>query len=257
MIRGDRAAFMVGDFRSSILADIAHRPWPMPRRPWLMTQTWSDLLFAHWPVEPTQLRANVPSVFELDLFDGRAWIGVVPFEMSNVAPRAAPFAARFPELNVRTYVRAGGRPGVFFFSLDAASALAVRGARAFLNLPYHTASMSITRVGERIHYRSVRTSEPEARFRGDYAPIGPTFVPGPGTLEYFLTERYCLYHLGRSGRPYRLEIHHPPWLLQLADAALASNTMTEVIGIRLPTDPALLHFAGRQDVVAWAPTRLA
>src|SRR5215204_1401663 len=140
------------DFNRAILDDTAHRPYPMPCGPWIMTQTWNDLLFAHWPVEAAVLRPLVPEAFELDRFNGQAWIGVVPFHMTNVAPRfvpALPWLSAFPELNVRTYVRAGGKPGVFFFSLDAGSTVAVGAARTLLNLPYFTAEMSVeTRDGE-------------------------------------------------------------------------------------------------------------
>src|SRR5258708_29962479 len=127
------------DFRYEILRDTAHRPWPMPSAPWVMTQTWRDLLFAHWPIDEALLRARVPPTLAIDRFDGRAWVGVVPFEMTNVAPRlpgGRPRLPAFPELNVRTYVTVGGRPGVYFFSLDATNPIAVCAARAAFRLPY-------------------------------------------------------------------------------------------------------------------------
>jgi uncharacterized protein len=232
----------------------------MPDRPWIMTQTWHDLLFAHWPIVPERLRPRVPSVFDLDLFDDRAWISVVPFRMSNVSLRgvpAAPWVSEFPELNVRTYVRVDDRPGVYFFSLDAGSRLAVRTARALLNLPYHTATINVAVQDERIGYHSRRN---DARRRielvATYEPVGHAFEAMQGSLEYFLTERYCLYHVDRRGAPYRLEIHHPPWPLQPADAAITQNTMAEASGIMLPECAPLLQFAKRQDVVAWAPSPL-
>lgn len=247
-------------FDKTIIQDAAHRPWPMPLSPWVMTQTWTDLLFAHWRVDVETMRRKVPPVFELDLFDGQAWLAVVPFYMSNVGPRAVPalpWVSEFCELNVRTYVRVGDKPGVFFFSLDAASAIAVRSARGLLNLPYFSATMSMDVRGELVSYNSKRDEEPAAIFTGTYRPIGPATAPVRGTLEYFLTERYCLYHLDRRGRPYRLEIHHPAWPLQVAEATLATNRMASAAGFDLPgRQPALLHFAKRQDVVAWAPTKL-
>ena len=133
----------------------------MPRAPWLMTQSWNDLLFAHWPVDVSQMRGVVPDVFDLDLFDGKAWLGVVPFYMTNVGVRAAPplpWHSAFPELNVRTYVRVSNRPGVYFFSLDAGRRLAVAAARALLNLPYFAAIMSVERRDAAIHYQSARRS---------------------------------------------------------------------------------------------------
>ena len=127
------------EFDASIVRRAEHRPWPLPEAPWVMTQTWHDLLFAHWPIDPARLRAMVPREFELDLFDRHAWLGVIPFQMTNVAPRGVPslpWVSAFPELNVRTYVRVGDRPGIYFFSLDAGSSLAVKTARALFNLPY-------------------------------------------------------------------------------------------------------------------------
>ncbi len=251
---------MAHDFDKNSLERLTHRPWPMPDGPWLMTQTWNDLLFAHWPVAADRLRSLVPHAFELDLFEERAWLGIVPFNMTNVSPRGVPslpWVSEFPELNVRTYVRVGDRPGVYFFSLDAGNALAVKTARALLNLPYFTATMKVTRQGESISYDSSRTDPAgAARFEAAYRPIGAAFEPRHGSLEYFLTERYCLYHLDHSGRPYRLEIHHAPWALQSANAKITHNTMSEAAGISLPATAPLLHFARRQDAVAWAPQRV-
>jgi len=243
------------DFNARILNVVAHRPWEMPARSWVMTQTWLDLLFAHWPVDRVALRALVPGALELDLFDGEAWVGVVPFYMTNVAPRgvpAMPWVSEFPELNVRTYVRVGGKPGVYFFSLDAGSAVAVRAARLLLNLPYQHATMSVESGDGVVSYES-RRIDGRAEFRARYRPIGPSSAPVAGSLEHFLTERYCLYHLTRTGRPYRLEIHHPPWALQPAAAEIERNTMASASRVTLPSEPPLLHFASRQDMVGWTP----
>lgn len=249
------------DFNESILNEVSHRPWAMPDGRWIMTQTWHDLLFAHWPVDPLALREKVPVAFELDLFDGTAWLGIVPFRMTNVAPRGVPslpWVSAFPELNVRTYVRVDDRPGVYFFSLDAASTLAVRAARTFLNLPYFTADMKVTTNGGDVTYESRRRGgRREATVSAVYGSTGPTFVAAPGSLEYFLTERYCLYNLSRRGAPYRLNIHHPPWPLHHARAQFARNSMADAAGVALPDTPPLIHFAKRQDMVAWAPEALA
>lgn len=248
------------DFDSEILKETAHRPWRLPDRPWVMTQTWHDLLFAHWPVRPANLRAKVPAAFELDLFAGDAWIGIVPFRMTNVAPRgipAVPWLSEFPELNVRTYVRMGDRPGVYFFSLDAGSAPAVRAARVLLNLPYYKAAMTVRPRDQAVEYDSRREgNDAPAVLRASYRPTSAPFIAAPGSLEYFLTERYCLYHRNRRGVPYRLEIHHPPWPLQPAEATIMANTMATVHGIALPDRAPILHFSKRQDMVAWAPTEL-
>jgi uncharacterized protein YqjF (DUF2071 family) len=249
----------VKDFDYAILTETGHRPWPLPAAPWIMTQTWRDLLFAHWAVDPAWLRTLVPDALQLDLFDNRAWIGVVPFRMTNVAPRgvpALPGISAFAELNVRTYVRVGDKPGVFFFSLDAANAVAAGAARLMFGLPYYVASMNVREDEGRIRYQSRRRAAgPQAALIATYHPIGPVFCAERGSRDYFLTERYCLYVVDRKGRPRRLDIHHPPWPLQAAAAAFDVLRMTEQIGVVLPADPPVLHFARRQDVVAFPMTR--
>ena len=220
-----------------------------------MTQTWHDLLFAHWPLEPDAVRGKVPANLPLDLFDGHAWIGVIPFHMTNVGPRGVPSlpgVSAFPELNVRTYVTLNGKPGVYFFSLDAASTLAVIGARTMFHLPYYRAEMAVHIAASRVTYRSARrTSAVNAQFLATYEPVGGVSPAAPGTLEYFLTERYCLYTMTRSGEPRRLEIHHKPWPLQSADGQIAVNTMAKAAGIALSAVAPLLHFAKRMDVLTW------
>ena len=195
-------------FDRSIVESTAHRPSPMPSAPWLMTQSWNSLLFAHWRVDASQVRQVVPDDFDLDLFHGEAWLGVVPFYMTNVGVTAAPalpWLSAFPELNVRTYVRVSDRPGVYFFSLDAGRRLAVAAARALLNLPYHAAVMSVERRDAAVHYQSARRSG-GADFNAVYEPASAPFAASMESIEYFLTERYCLYHYDRRGCPYRLEI---------------------------------------------------
>lgn len=250
----------MSDFNLGILTETAHRPWPMPSGPWVMTQTWSDLLFAHWPIDTDRLRALVPACFEIDACDGQAWIALVPFSMSNVSPRHVPplpGVSAFPELNVRTYVRVDDKPGVFFFSLDAANLVAVGAARMLFNLPYYSADIAMTMEADgRVDYACRRRSAPAVEFQGWYRPRGNPSAPAPGSLEYFLTERYCLYALDHQARPYRIEIHHPPWALEAADAGISVNRITEPVGITLPPAPTLLHFSKRQDMVCWAPERI-
>jgi hypothetical protein len=224
-----------------------------------MTQSWHDLLFAHWRVDVSEVRRAVPAAFDLDLFDGEAWLGVVPFRMTNVGLRATPavpWLSAFPELNVRTYVRVADRPGVYFFSLDAARWLAVAAARTLLNLPYYTADMTVERRHDVLRYESARRARQPAEFEATYEPTGRGFAASPGSIEYFLTERYCLYHHNRRGFPYRLDIHHLPWSLQVARAEIIVNSMAAARDVTLDGAPALLHFASRQDVVAWPPARL-
>jgi len=234
----------------------------MPDAPWIMTQTWHDLLFAHWPIDPRVLRASVPLPLALDIFDGRAWVGVVPFEMTNVAPRIVPPLPRlssFPELNVRTYVTVGGRPGVYFFSLDATSPIAVWSAKRIFRLPYFRAAIDVAPgddVGDGVAYRSRRARRSDVVFDARYGAAGPAFQPEAGSLEYFLTERYCLYTVGAGGAVARTDIHHAPWSLQRAEAEIRANTMAAAAGITLPRDRPHLLFAKRQDAIAWLPCRV-
>jgi uncharacterized protein YqjF (DUF2071 family) len=220
-----------------------------------MGQTWEDLLFAHWPVPVDAVRALVPAGLEIDVFDGSAWLGVTPFRVDALRLRGlppAPGVSRFLELNVRTYVTREGRPGIWFFSLDAASRLAVEAARRVYRLPYHQARMRADRRGDRIQYESTRLGRQPRPFvfSGRYRATGPAAPPEPpGSVEHFLVERYCLYTV-HEGRIHRAEIHHPPWPVQPAVGELALNTMPPD-GIRVPAEPALLHFAAVQDVVIW------
>ncbi|HEX7299613.1 MAG TPA: DUF2071 domain-containing protein [Solirubrobacteraceae bacterium] len=233
-----------------------HRPWPLPRSPWVMGQTWTDLLFAHWDVAPASVQAAVPPQLPLDTHDGRAWIGVTPFRVRNLRLRLTfpvPVLSTFPEINVRTYVVVDGKPGIYFFSLDADSPLAVAAARRLYRLPYFRARMSIERHGSGARFlsrRSAPEAPAEAVFRAGYVPAGDAFEARPGTLEHWLTERYCLYTLDERRRVLRGEIHHPPWPLQHARAEIETNTMTAEIGLELGDEP-LLHYARRQDVVFW------
>ena len=189
------------------------------------------------------------------VFDNQAWLGIIPFHMTNVAPRgvpALPWVSAFPEMNVRTYVTHHGRSGVFFFSLDAANPLAVTLARTMFHLPYFNAEMHVEPEGAWVSYRSRRTDAGAvAALQARYRPTGPVQAPQPGTLEYFLTERYCLYTLDDSFHVQRLDIHHLPWPLQSAEAMFQTNTMADAAGIRLPSMAPVLHFSKRQDMVAW------
>jgi uncharacterized protein YqjF (DUF2071 family) len=248
---------------SGILDQVAHRPWPLPAGLWVMAQTWHDLLFAHWPIAATSLRPRIPAQLEIDTFEGQAWLAVIPFRMSGVRLRgtpAMPWVSRFPELNLRTYVTMGGKPGVWFFSLDAGNPLAVAIARAWFHLPYFGAQMLCEERDGWIHYRSERTHRraPCGLLEARYRPAGEVFFAEPGTLEHFLTERYCLYTADGAGRIIRGEIHHPPWPLQLAEASFGRNTMAEASRLSLPKLPSpLLHFSRRQDVIVWQPQRIA
>jgi uncharacterized protein YqjF (DUF2071 family) len=226
-----------------------------------MRMRWNDLLFAHWPVEPELIRRIVPRTLALDTYEGRAWLGVVPFVMEKVGARGVPdvpYLSAFPELNVRTYVTAGGRAGVWFFSLDAARAVAVAAARALFHLPYFRARMSVGRDAGRIRYVSERwhRGAPAAELDGTYAPAGDAFIATEGSLDHFLTSRYCLFSADRRGNLYRVDVHHVPWSLQPAVADLRRNSYARACGVELPAESPVLHFSRTLDVVAWMPERI-
>jgi uncharacterized protein len=217
-----------------------------------MFMRWHDLLFVHWPIRPALIRPLIPSGLDLDTFDGWCWIGVVPFRMTGVRPRYVPLRFAFPELNVRTYVKTPGRSGVWFFSLDAASWLAVRAARWY-GLPYYDAEMTFELDQDAVHYRSVRVDKnaAPAEFSASYRPTAAVYHAAPGTLDHWLTERYCLYAGRNPDQIVYGEIHHAPWALQPAEVQLRVNTMTQPIGIELPDTKPISHFARYQEVVAW------
>lgn len=244
-----------------VLSRAEHRPYPLPGGPWALAMEWHDLLFMHWPVPADALRPLIPDSLHLDTFEGSAWLGVVPFRMSGVRPRflpAVPQLSNFPELNLRTYVSADGKPGIWFFSLDAHNPLAVRLARAAFKLPYYDADISCRVSGDEVRYSSVRTHRgaPPARFQSRYRPTGEVFESGPDSLENFLTERYCLYAADKRGRVSRGDIHHHMWPLQGAEADVETLDMTAQIGLDLPDTEPLLHYSRRLDVVAWPPRRI-
>jgi uncharacterized protein YqjF (DUF2071 family) len=235
------------------LEEVGHRPWPLPARPWAMGQTWYHLLFAHWPVEPAAINRLLPPPLEAQRRDGSAWLGITPFAVAALRLRGTaplPWLSWFPELNVRTYVEVDGKPGIYFFSLDAARRAAVAAARRSYRLPYFRARMTVQQIGAEIRYDSDRLdgSGPSAGFRARYRPSGPR-TDDP--LGRWLAERYCLYVVDEHRRVLRGEIHHPPWPLQPAQAEFEHNGMAGPLGIELRGE-ALLHYSARQDTLIWA-----
>jgi uncharacterized protein YqjF (DUF2071 family) len=238
--------------QAKTVADTAHRPWPLPPGRWLLGQCWDDLLFAHWRVDAEAVRRLVPGGLSVDEHDGSAWLSVTPFVLSAFRLRGTlplPVVSSFPEINVRTYVTADGKPGIWFFSLDTSSRGAVEGARRYYRLPYFHARMEVARRGERLDYTSTRRDAPRPFvFTASYGPAGAPVVPQPGSLEHFLTERYCLYAADAAGL-HRAEIHHLPWRLRPAAATIELNTMPPD-GLEPQGEP-LLQLAERQDVLVW------
>lgn len=236
---------------------VDHRPYPPPDRPWIMVQRWHELLFAHWEISPGLLKQAVPAPLALDLYEGSAWMGIIPFTMSGVRLRGTPALPRlsaFPELNVRTYVRYRDLSGVYFFSLDAGNRLAVAAARRWYRLPYYRARMEAHHREEEIEYRSRRMHHgaPPAELLVRYRPTGEARLPKPGSLDHWLVERYRLLTV-HEGRVLVAEIHHPAWRLSPASAEFRLNTMTKGLGIELPAAEPRLAFAKKQEVLVWPP----
>lgn len=265
--------------RHRSLSHTDHRPYPLPARPWAVSMEWRDLAFLHWPIDAVAMRGALPAGFEPDLYEGRAWLGVVPFMMDQVRPRFLPAVprwcgatsfSRFPELNVRTYVTCGGRPGVLFFSLDAASRSFVWAGRwrglgpvHGFGLPYFYAHMGLE-IDEQpegwTRYTSERTHKgaPAARFEARYRP-SPGSTPTPataGSFEHFLTERYRLYSTTSRGAALVGEVHHAAWPLQPAECELSVCDMTAGLGFTLPDTAPVAHYAKRVDVAGWRPLRM-
>jgi uncharacterized protein len=221
---------------------------------WLVAQRWERLLFAHWPVDPGELRALLPPRVEPDVREGNAWVAIVAFVMAGTrasGPPWWPVLAPIPELNVRTYVRVDDVPAVWFLSLDASSAFFATIGRVLYGMPYRVAEMRATEIGGRVDYRSAR---PDAAFEASYAPAGPAARAEPGSLEHFLVERYRLFSV-RCGRLITAVVAHEPWPLQAADARIDVNEMAPA-GLELRGEP-IVHFSRSVSAVISAPSPAA
>ncbi len=220
-------------------------------------QRWRHLLFLHWAVEPELVQRVLPPELEVEVFGGKAWLGVVPFTMRDVAPRwspSVPGISHFHELNVRSYVRRGNESGVWFFSLDAASTVAVLAARAGWHLPYHRASMTLTLEGERAQYQSRRRwPKPlPAELACDYRIGADRGHATRGTLEYFLLERYVLFAPDGSGRMRIGRVHHVPYPVHDAHVARLEHSMTAAAGLPPCEGAPLAHYSPGVDVDIYA-----
>jgi uncharacterized protein YqjF (DUF2071 family) len=244
-----------------ILKTVAHRPFPLPDAPWIMTQAWHHLLFAHWPISPQVLSTLVPPALTLDRFDGQCWVGIIPFYMTHLSPRGVPplpYLSQSWEINVRTYVLVEDIPGMYFFSLDASNPLAVWLARTFFRLPYFTARIRINAEGDSLHYESQRRHPhaPSGAFSATYRPASQVYQAQRGTLDYWLTERYCLYTVGKKGSVFRAVIHHRAWPLQRVEAEIMDTSLASADGLHLPDTLPLLHYARKQEMLVWPLRRV-
>ena len=227
----------------------------MAYKAWVMTQEWRDLLFLHWPVDPDKIRRWVPEELELDLYDNKAWIGIVPFKAEGTRLRflpPIPGPANFLEINVRTYVRYKGKSGVYFFSLDANSPSAVEVASFGGFLPYRHAVMSHTKKGDRISFKSrlVEKGIPKEKISLEFEVLPERAVSTP--LEQWLTERYCLWT--KPGRHLlRVDIAHKPWKLKYVKGEITTNTMAMYFGINFWDQKPIAHYTEMKKVRFYPP----
>ena len=210
-----------------------------------MRQDWHHLLFLHWEIPPLELQALVPPELTIDTFEGKAYVGLIPFTLSGVRTAVTPpipWLSSFHEINVRTYVHRDGRdPGVWFFSLDASSILAVEAARAFYKLPYFHATIDFS-ADDSIAFASRRDGAVGSRVV--YRPVeGPVAPAAPGTIEHFLVERYLLYSMDDHRQLYRARVHHEPYPIQRADVLELEETLIWAAGIRRASSVPLRHYA--------------
>lgn len=230
----------------------SHRPFPLEDLNWMMTQEWHHTLFAHWPVPASILQGHVPAELEIDTFDGNAWIGLVPFKVKNMRGRftpSLPLLSSYIELNVRTYVKYGGKSGVYFFSLDANHLLAVIGAKITFGLAYKLAIMKF-RISSSIELSSSRSSGTECS--ASYKPASGIFFADEGTLEHWLTERYCLW-TKRGGKLFRGDIHHTKWELQRAEAVICQKDLFPFADNKFSDAEPLLHYNKFKKAYFWPP----
>ncbi|MFA1819401.1 YqjF family protein [Virgibacillus oceani] len=235
-----------------ILKETKHRNSPMPTGPWLMTQKWENLLFLNFPVPANTMQNHVPSGLELDTYEGKAWVTVIPFKITDMRMRMLPpfpYIRKFYELNVRTYVKKDGIPGIYFFSLDASKLLPVLGAR-MTTLPYFYAKMNMKKKGDWFHYYSKRRSPHRPMFKGKYRPVSESFFPEAGTLSHWLVERYYLWtnvkNILLAGG-----IHHLPWEIAEAEADLDHEEYPPFLSNTEDEKEMVLHYAASMRVLFW------
>jgi uncharacterized protein len=243
------------------LVRTSHKPRPLPAGRWAMTQRWNDLLFAHWPITTAAMEALLPDWLETDSYQGSAWLGAVPFWLDRIRIRGVPGISgvrRIPDLNLRTYVRdrITGTPGVYCFSVDSSSLLAVAAARMVYHLPYRLAEMRLESKSERefVFYSRRRFAQPDVIFKARYRGLGPTRKTAEisvGSFEYYFTERPCVFSTNRAGQPIRANLHHVPWPLEEANAEIERNDLATSVGIALPDQAPVLHYSRRLAVYVW------
>lgn len=236
---------------------VSERALPLPQLPWIMRQTWNHSLFIHYPIHMDTLRQLVPDTFPLDSYNGWGWIGLVVFDMEQVKLRNFPIFSAFPELNIRTYVMINGKPGVYFFSLDATNLPVVIGSRLFNHIPYYHASIERQQERNSFSFRICRKQHPSIMLDCTYATTSnASYVAEKGSFDEWLLERYCFYTTTRKGHVVRCDIAHHPWHLQQVKAEICENTVLSGQGIHVESVPPVLHYGQRVDVRIWPLVRV-
>ncbi|WNS76922.1 DUF2071 domain-containing protein [Bacillus sp. DTU_2020_1000418_1_SI_GHA_SEK_038] len=239
-----------------LIYDNAHRPYPIPSDYWIMRQAWRNLLFIHWPISLEKVRQFVHPSLHIDTFDGDAWLGIIIFEMEGIYPRGFPSISIIPpfaEINVRTYVHYNGKPGIYFMSLDVGDLASLTIAKRWLHLPYKHSHISIQKIGKAFYYDSIRVKQtnPQIICKGSYSPVKDIFFPIEGTLDHWLTERYCFFSSNKRDNLYCCEIHHDPWPLQQAEAIIKKNTLFTPFQIDISDIQPIFHFSKGVDSLIW------
>lgn len=236
----------------NILDNTYHRNSPLPNGHWLMTQEWTDLLFIHVPVSREIISQLLPEELKIDSFNQQSWITIIPFKVSDMRFRQIPplpYLHRYLELNVRTYVKREGIPGIYFFSLDADKLLPVLGAR-LATLPYFYARMKMKKIEESCYFESDRRGKTKAEFKGSYQPFSKQYSPSKGSLEHWLLERYYLFSK-RNGSIYKVGIHHNKWKVQDAKANVEMTSMLSFLPEDEVKEAAFMHYAKSKRVLFW------
>jgi len=245
----------------NLLNDIIHRPFPIPSQKWIMRQSWRNVLFLHWPVPVEKLRPLIPSSLQIDTFNGSAWLGIILFVLEGIFPlgiSSVSLTPKFPETNVRTYVKYKDKPGIYFISIDVENWASLNIAKRWYRLPYNSAQIFFRKDGQTCYFQSIRkgNENPSISLKGKYGPISDVYYAKKGTLDHWLTERYCLYSSNNGVNIFCGEIHHQPWPLQKAEIDLVRNTLFNPFNFELSKVKPIAHFSTGVDSLMWNIKRL-
>ena len=233
-----------------------HKGTAFPNLPWIMKQTWHDLLFAHYPVKLELLQKLVPPVFQLDSYNGIGWVGVVPFHVQNHRVRLLPPIPgfdRFAQINIRTYVTVNGKRGVYFIRVHMNHLIAGVLAKTFYYMPFQAAIVKMEQSDRYINFCSIKSKQIE--FQCHYTPISESKLAEKASFEHWLVERYSMYSLNRKGEVMRSDILHNYWPLQLAEGEITNHSILLNEGIQVANNEPILHYAKKMEAMLWPVVR--